>query len=501
MNYSDKTFLMNLYATIGDHAAASPSALALMKEDIKRYADALQKKCEGMKYSSRTRPAPGSNIDLLCALRELIDVIGYNTYDSSAVLQEYVAEKTAGLKDEESKVKAAFLTHEYSCWPSFKPVYERFSVMPNVEAQVIVSYSINVHFGKVFYDTEFYRRMLAEYRDAGIEAYSMYEYNIATESPDIVFYMKPYYCRGNMPYFQVGDVEKHTPYTVYIPYCLDTQGGAELIKYFYQLPPFYHFWRIIGYSDIYKKMHAQYGYRDAENVVTLGHPKFDIAYNAARGRSYNYWSDTVKGRPAVLWNTHFSIEDNVGVGTYLLYKDVVFDYFKRHNDIVLLWRPHPIFWQRIMKQSQEIVNEFNDTINDIARYENIIVDKRPDYLDAFSASTAMVSDATTFLLEYRASGNPVIYTSKPGGERVSHEEYLNGIPEATAPEDILDFLEAVRTNRTAEMSERSVQAFSSVLGDSDGHVSERICDYVLKEMDIDLQRRAEALFVSLRNKN
>lgn len=499
MNYSDAKFLACIYGILRDRAA-EPSKLLGMAQDLCQYEGILREKCAAMKFSPTTRPASESNIALLCALHELADVIERNAADRPALLQEYLAKKTNDLKDDEKNIKIAFLTHEYSCWPSFKPIYDHLSKLEHIDAQIIVSYSINMHFANVFYDLNFYKSMLNDYRNAGYrEAFSMYEYNIAVESPDIVFFMKPYYCRGNMPYFQVNDVEKHTPYTVYVPYCLDTQGGKELIKYFYQLAPFYHFWRIIGYSNIYKKMHARYGYRNGENVMTIGHPKFDIAYDASHARSSNCWHDAVKGRPAVLWNTHFSIEEDVGVGTYFLYKDVVFEYFKQHNDIVLIWRPHPIFWQRIMKQSQEVVRDFKKTLNGLAKYDNIIIDKQPDYLDAFSVSTAMISDATTFLLEYRASGNPVLYTSKPGGERVSHEEYLEGIVEAEGPEDIISFLEAVRTGQTAEMRAASVQSFNRILGHSDGRVSERICDYVLKEMDADLQRRAESLFISLQN--
>ena len=113
-----------------------------------------------MKFSPTTRPASESNIALLCALHELADVIERNAADRPALLQEYLAKKTNDLKDDEKNIKIAFLTHEYSCWPSFKPIYDHLSKLEHIDAQIIVSYSINMHFANVFYDLNFTSRCL-----------------------------------------------------------------------------------------------------------------------------------------------------------------------------------------------------------------------------------------------------------------------------------------------------------------------------------------------------
>ena len=92
----------------------------------------------------------GKQHRLLCALHELADVIERNAADRPALLQEYLAKKTNDLKDDEKNIKIAFLTHEYSCWPSFKPIYDHLSKLEHIDAQIIVSYSINMHFANVF---------------------------------------------------------------------------------------------------------------------------------------------------------------------------------------------------------------------------------------------------------------------------------------------------------------------------------------------------------------
>lgn len=392
------------------------------------------------------------------------------------------------LMQETKRLKIAFIVQEFALWPSFQSIWE--ACEDDVDKDIVFVYTRE----KPLTDQET-ERFVEPYRKAGYAVKTMKEYSLQEEQPDIVFYQKPYYgFRGCPSPYYVTDANKLTPYTVFVSYCLDVQGGRELERYFYGLPFFYHVWKIIGYSEYYRSKMIQKGYRNAENVVLLGHPKFDVAYSLARGRQYfnPKWQDKIRGRVVVLWNTHFSVAPGTGVGTFLKWKDTVFDYFSKHQDIVLLWRPHPLFWESVVEYLGMSQAEFNVFVQKIAAEDNVIVDKGSDYRYAFCMSNALISDAATFLVEYAASANPILYTVKKDGEQVCNPDYLDGIRIAEETEDMLEFLDDIRLGRISkEECQKNFEMFERTFGKCDGMVGKRILQNVMDEMEKDIKRRAQ----------
>lgn len=386
-------------------------------------------------------------------------------------------------------VKIAFFTQEYYVWPSFQSIWEYCQSQNDCETRLVYVYSNGAK--KPLKDENYYRNIF-EYRNNGYPLMEMTDFHLDRESPDIVFYMKPYYeLRACPPKFYVNEIIKHTPYTVFISYCLDVQGGNKLIRFFYGMPAFFHMWIIIAYSRYYESMMKQYGYRNGENAVRLGHPKFDFTYRALVKREFQRpeWAKKIKGRSVVLWNTHFSVEANGGVGTYFIWKDTIFGYFQNNKDIVLLWRPHPIFWQTISQQPGFNSQEFSQFLDNLRASDNVIVDDTSDYRFAFSMSHALISDAATFLVEYCGTGQPVLYTPKETGEFIINEDYLKGIETATTREQIIGFLDRVKKHDKTGAEKRQTY-FREQFGESDGKNGQRIYEHIIKAMIEDCQNRA-----------
>lgn len=384
-------------------------------------------------------------------------------------------------------LKVAFIVHEFSLWPSFQTIWE--SCPNDIDKSLVVVYGL----GRPLTDKEL--DVYAEpYRQAGYTVRTANNYNMELEQPDIIFYMKPYRGFRSCPEeFYINNIKKVTPYSVFVSYCLDVQGGELLQEYFYGQPFFYHVWRIIGYSKYYQSKMIERGYRNADNVVLLGHPKFDISYKLGKEKRFvnDVWKQKINGRKVVLWNSHFTIEPGIGVGTFLRWRNLIFNYFLNHKDIVLLWRPHPIFWQSI-KQTKEIdIKELNDFLHQIEDQDNIIIDKTADYRFAFCMSDALISDAATFLVEYAATSNPILYTVKPDGEKVCNPDYLIGVQTADKKQDIVSFLDNVRLNRIdADVIKTNHNMFEKIFGSCDGLIGQRIINYVVDEMKKDIYEKA-----------
>lgn len=382
---------------------------------------------------------------------------------------------------QESKpLKIAFIVHEFSLWPSFQTIWE--SCPESIEKSIVVVYALDKSLSGEELDV-----YADPYRQAGYAVRTSDDYVLEIEQPDIIFYMKPYRGFHSCPEeFYVNNVKKITPYTVFVSYCLDVQGGELLQEYFYGQPFFYHVWRIIGYSSYYRDKMIERGYRDANNVVLLGHPKFDVSYKLAKEKSFvnDVWKQKVKGRKVVLWNSHFTISPGSGVGTFLRWQKTIFRYFSEHNDIVLLWRPHPLFWQSISTTKEINIEEFNELVRQLEESDNVIVDRTGDYRYAFCMSDALISDAATFLVEYAATSKPILYTIKSDGEKVCNSDYLVGVHVAEMESDVLAFLDDVRINRIdTETIRTNRKMFEKMFGRCDGMVGQRILQYVLAEME------------------
>ena len=430
-------------------------------------------------------------IELLLELQEIAKLL--QNADSPEIVRAALHDMVADLEVRKRPIKIAFFTHEFSLWPSYQTIWEACG--PDVEKDLVLVYAWERPAQEK--DVE---DMIAPYREAGYSIRWMDEYDPAAESPDIVFYMKPYQgfraCPGK---YYINEVEKVTPYTVFVSYCLDVQGGEMLQEFFYGQPFFYHVWRIIGYSDYYRRKMIERGYRDAENVVTLGHPKFDVAHDLAVKKSYvnPEWERKIRGRKVVLWNSHFTVEPGKGVGTYFRWKDTIFNYFRNHRNLVLLWRPHPLFWESVIKTPGVDPVEFKQFVCELNQQDNVIVDQGGDYRYSFCMSDALISDAATFLVEYSASGNPVLYTIKEDGERVCNDDYLVGMQTAYSAEDITAFLDGVENGSSAKGAGERIAQFEKIFGTSDGTVGKQILEYVLQEVNANICRRAERRLCAL----
>lgn len=437
--------------------------------------------------------ASDSESEYINALKE-ISLLSEKTKEEQ---DEYLLNLLKRLQNDVPKFKAAFYTQEYYLWPSFESIYREVEKKEDAVSRVVYVYDNG--YGAKLKD-EKYSANIADYKNGGINILQMEEFDMSKEAPDAIFYMKPYRGYHACPEkFYVNETEKHVKYTFFVSYCLDVQGGRELIRYFYALPAFYHMYKVIAYSNYYYNMMKRYGFKNGENAVRIGHPKLDCAYETIRKKAFirEDWQKKLAGKKAVLWNTHFTVAKGKGVGTFYSYKGAVLKYFKEHNDIALIWRPHPLFWEEIKKQEGYCEEEFSAFLREMRAQDNIIIDDSGDYRYSFAMSCALISDAATFLVEYGATGYPVLYTAKEDGEFIINEDYLKTIKTAYSEKDVTDFLDAVRLGEETE-NERRRESFKNEFGNIDGNNGKRIYEYARSEIDDDILKTAKALLKNAR---
>lgn len=161
---------------------------------------------------------------------------------------------------------------------------------------------------------------------------------------------------------------------------------------------------------------------DTGRIKVSGQPKLDFI---ASGRLFSdaIWKggDRTRGR-RVLWTPRWNTAD--GVCHFFDYKDFFQQYFGNRPDASFVFRPHPLCLQNFVATGEMSSADQHLMLAAYDASPNMLLDRSGGYHDTFMTSDMIVTDLSSMLLEYFATGKPVIYTHRenqfnPLGERLA----------------------------------------------------------------------------------
>ena len=118
------------------------------------------------------------------------------------------------------------------------------------------------------------------------------------------------------------------------------------------------------------------------------------------------WKQKCKNRRVFLYNTHLNgiISDG-----YLLIKRLenVWKYFYEHQDITLLWRPHPLSFQTAEAMNPDFLKAYIYMVEQFKLLDNCIYDDTPDLNRAIGLSDAYMGDYSSLVMLYGFTGKPI----------------------------------------------------------------------------------------------
>ena len=335
----------------------------------------------------------------------------------------------------DGRIRLAFFTMEYAVWPSFQSLYDYAAARPE-KFHVSLVYVPFSHVSKTRSDDS----LIDEYRRAGYPIQPADNYDLAADSPDVAFFLKPY---NSVPKpFYISEVEKSVPRCVYIPYFLGIEDDERTFLPSAHSPTVFLSWKVLSYGPFFIKTARKHTYNHARNFIPSGHPRIDIKPEtdpalekriAAAGPS----------RKVVLWNTHFTIEPNVGRGSFLEFKDVVLKAAAAHPGILLLWRPHPLFLGAYARYTNRSAKDILREMSEWEKEGLLLVDQSPSYLSGFCRSQALITDASSLLYEYLYQNKPILFTPKAGGTGLYDKELEKQLLRARGYEDFDHFFMAL----------------------------------------------------------
>lgn len=232
--------------------------------------------------------------------------------------------------------------------------------------------------------------------------------NLESFKPDIVFFPEPWVQHHPQTTYEVS----RFALPCYVPYFVvahvipkkqcDTPMHKSLFAYFTQNKKL---------ADIYEK--AVPWICRSYRAIPTGHPALD-----ALGTSNNIDVEEPIPGATIIYAPHHSIKVNDpqhpdwSIGTFLQTGKIILDYAKQHPDLKWTFKPHPQLRRALLKSGLWTEEDVEQYYSEWERIGTVCTDG--NYQELFLKSKAMVTDSGSFLLEYGATGKPLIHLVPPG---------------------------------------------------------------------------------------
>lgn len=332
------------------------------------------------------------------------------------------------------RIEVAFFPYKAAMWDSLESIYLAAREASNCDPYVIpIPYydkKSDKSLGMMHYEgNEF---------PEDIKITDWKSYNFEQRKPDVIFIHNAYDAWNRItcvhPEYFSSNLKKFTPNLVYVPYFVldeikpEDQKRVHEISHFCFLPGIINATKVIVQSDNMKKIYIReylkaaktYGFPAdkkhlEEKILGIGSPKFDrmLRYQKEKHEIPPEWLEVIRKsdgdrKKVVLYNT--------GVVAFLQHKEEmirkiksVFHTFREKKDeIVLLWRPHPLLSVTIKSISAELWEQYT-ALEECYKSEGWgIYDDSADIERAIALSDAYYGDSSSVVQMFKKCGKPVM---------------------------------------------------------------------------------------------
>ncbi|MDR2112385.1 MAG: hypothetical protein LBQ62_04690 [Candidatus Accumulibacter sp.] len=324
-----------------------------------------------------------------------------------------------------NRIEMVFLPYKVSMWDSMESVWRAANADPDCDAHVIPL---------PYYDRRpdgTFGQMHCEGGEfpEDVPIIDWQKYNFAERRPDVIVIHSPYddnnHVKSVHPDFYSKQLKEFTDLLVYIPYfvclgniserfvaCTGTLHADKVVVQSDRIRDTY----IRVFREIEKRNNCPGGFGNLEEkFIALGSPKFDKVIDTKREdcKIPDAWRKLIEKpdgtrKKVVLYNT--CIEVLLEGNEKVLHKlRRVFDCFRERDDVVLLWRPHPMSAATYESMRPQLYGEYQDIVAEYRRQGFGIYDDTADPHRAIAVSDAYYGDAWSSLqVMFTYTGKPVL---------------------------------------------------------------------------------------------
>ena len=358
--------------------------------------------------------------------------------------------RAAGCRDSQlpalrpGRRRALFLVQFGPSWSGMASAYAAFKADPEWDVTVVA-----LPFLQCQFKTDEERNAVFEFlSEQGIPHVSWKDFELKPGCADVAFLSLPY--DETLPGgWRLRDFLRCAPRLTYLPYNLVMLGGTENTRFQFDLVLQRVAWMVVAHSQRSKAMFARHCATGDNHVVITGHPKIDAVRDRHLARDPEL-TRFAAGRKLVCWNPHFDLRPDgtffgAGPSTFLGWHKILLEEFARRQDMAFVIRPHPLFFSALESRRLWSAEQVAEFFQQVERAGNVQIDRRPSYLPVFAEASALLSDASSLLLEFSVTGNPVLYLRNPHGPGLNEDGEFVDAHQYTAErqEEIFDFLDMV----------------------------------------------------------
>ena len=314
----------------------------------------------------------------------------------------------ARIRRRRGPVRVVFLAHSPAKWKT-QSLYEALCRNGNFEPVVAVTFqkgelgAFRSPREKVLADVKFYEGLGGRC----VVAYD-FEKDSATDlralQPDVVFFQEPWQVHVSQRPLKVSKFALCCYMTYSIEYIMDAndkKGIADDIHFM----PYFHQMMYLNFT--WGKAHAKYylgkrrSWERAGTILGLGHTIMDQYEFQASCAPDGY----------VIYAPHFSIDhgDTPAILKLATFKEngrKILEYAQRHPEYNWLFKPHPSMRRWFVSSGYMSAEEIDRYFEAWGKVGKVCLDG--GYPKLFNASRVLISDSSSFLMEYAATGRPII---------------------------------------------------------------------------------------------
>lgn len=329
--------------------------------------------------------------------------------------------------------EAVFLPYKASMWDSLESVWKAADADPDCDAYVIpIPYydkNPDGSFREVHYEGDLYPDYVP------ITKYDAYDFE--NRKPDMIFIHNPYdqynLVTSVPPFFFSENLKKYTDKLVYIPYFIladikpDDDAAIENMKHFCNVPAIFRADKVIVQSEDMKQVyikvlldtvgdHSEAFRKYWDNKISgLGSPKIDKVAGTKKESLEipQEWLKLIEKpdgnwKKIVFYNT--SIVALLRYNEEMLSKmEYVFNAFKKkQEEVVLLWRPHPLIKATVESMRPQLWIEYDKIVRKYREEGWGIYDDTSDVERAIALSDAYYGDGSSIVQMYQQTGKPIM---------------------------------------------------------------------------------------------
>lgn len=336
-------------------------------------------------------------------------------------LRNRIVEIENSIKSEQKpdRIEVVFFPYKASMWDSLESIWLAAKDDPQCDAYVVPIPYYEKHpngaFGQLHYEGNLY----PDY----VSVTDWRSYDLEARHPDVVFIHNPYdsnnYVTSVHPSFYSDKLKKSTDMLCYVPYYVVANDVREQ---FCILPGVVNSDKVFVQSDqirdsyigFFKNVYGNRFGTPEDRFYAFGSPKFDKVNNS---KPENYelpyeWKNLIENldggrKKIVLYNTTVGslLQGNE---QYLKKIKSVLDAFRRRDDVVLWWRPHPLIETTYKAMRPQLYQIFKDIADEYKSSGFGIYDDTPELHRALTWSDAYYGDGSSLVALCQNAGKPVV---------------------------------------------------------------------------------------------